>query len=304
MCGADYAHLLLPSSNAPLFPSSPLLHRLLDMGFKREVEDIISYLPDKNHRQTLLFSATVPPEVKAVMAKTMRSGYVTIDCIHDTDPASHTNQQVEQTHVIVPAATRLVTGTVDILVKLIRDTKDAGEPLKLVVFFNTAHLVAFYAALFNDGLGVKVLELHSRKSQSYRTRTADAFRAADQAILFTSDVSARGVDYPGVTDVVQVSAAGAAANAAATFVSSVRFRALPAMPNHLSRYYGRRTTIYLDLKGVLVAMVVCVINVFNTLHFLRTNSLAFRTRGSRTFTASDEPAERASKVKACWSCPI
>ena len=174
------------------------------MGFRREVEDIISYLPSKDKRQTLLFSATVPPEVKAVMGATMQKDYVTVDCIHDTDPASHTNKQVEQTHVIVPAGTRLVTGTVDILYKLIRDTKQAGEPLKLVVFFNTAHLVGFYAALFNEGLGVSVLELHSRKSQAFRTRTADTFRAADEAILFTSDVSARGVDYPGVTDVVQV----------------------------------------------------------------------------------------------------
>lgn len=174
------------------------------MGFRREVEDIISYLPDKNRRQTLLFSATVPPEVKAVMSATMRSNFVTVDCIHDTDPMSHTNSQVDQSHVIVPSSTRLVTGTVDILCKLIKDTRAAGEPLKLVVFFNTAHLVGFYAALFNDGLGIPVLELHSRKSQSYRTRTADAFRAASESILFTSDVSARGVDYPGVTDVVQV----------------------------------------------------------------------------------------------------
>jgi ATP-dependent RNA helicase MSS116, mitochondrial len=180
------------------------LCRLLDMGFRKDVEDIISYLPNKNDRQTLLFSATVPPEVKAVMGQTMRSNFVTVDCIHDTDPASHTNSQVEQTHVIVPSATRWVTGTVDIVCKLIHDTRAAGEPLKLVVFFNTAHLVSFYASLFNDGLGISVLELHSRKSQSFRTRTADAFRAAAEAILFTSDVSARGVDYPGVTDVVQV----------------------------------------------------------------------------------------------------
>jgi ATP-dependent RNA helicase MSS116, mitochondrial len=178
------------------------------MGFKNDVEAIISYLPRKDERQTLLFSATVPSDVKEVIRQTMRSKYVTIDCIHDKDPATQTNAQVAQTHVIVSAEERLVSGTVDILRKLIADTKQANEPLKLVVFFNTAHLVAYYAALFTamptTTLGLPVFELHSRKSQPYRTRTAANFREAKEAILFTSDVSARGVDYPGVTDVVQV----------------------------------------------------------------------------------------------------
>jgi ATP-dependent RNA helicase MSS116, mitochondrial len=179
------------------------------MGFKRDVETIISYLPDKEKRQTLLFSATVPAEVKDVIHKTMRNKYVTIDCIHDTDPASHTNAQVTQTHVIVPSDHRLVSGTVDILSKLISETKAAKEPIKLVVFFNTAHLVGFYTALFNAmpsnvTYDLPIYELHSRKSQSFRTKTAVQFRTAKEAILFTSDVSARGVDYPGVTDVVQV----------------------------------------------------------------------------------------------------
>jgi len=178
--------------------------RLLDMGFQKEVNEIIRFLPPKEQRQTLLFSATVPNEVKAVMKATMKDNFVTADCIHDTDPATHTNEQVEQRHVIVPYKTRLVTGTVQVIWKLIEKAKSDKETLKMVVFFNTANLVGYYAALFNNGLDIPVLELHSRKSQSYRTKTADKFRTAEDAILFTSDVSARGVDYPGVTNVVQV----------------------------------------------------------------------------------------------------
>lgn len=177
--------------------------RLLDMGFQKEINDIIQFLPPTEQRQTLLFSATIPSQVKGMMAATMKPNFVTADCIHDQDPASHTNQQVEQRHVIVPYKTRLVTGTVQVIWELIRRAKTNNEPLKMVVFFNTANLVGYYAALFNDALQIPVLELHSRKSQSYRTKTADAFRAATDAILFTSDVSARGVDYPGVTNVVQ-----------------------------------------------------------------------------------------------------
>merc|ERR1740123_2345877 len=51
----------------------------------------------------------------------------------------------------------------------------------------------------------KALEIHSRRSQSQRTRTSEEFRTSQQAILFSSDVSARGMDYPDVSFVLQVS---------------------------------------------------------------------------------------------------
>lgn len=60
-----------------------------------------------------------------------------------------------------------------------------------------------HAELFNQ-MGVSVLETHSRKSQSARTRVAEAFRNGKGQIMFTSDVSARGMDYPDVSLVIQV----------------------------------------------------------------------------------------------------
>lgn len=78
---------------------------------------------------------------------------------------------------------------------------------QIMVFFVTANQTAFAAELFSRA-GTEVLEMHSRKSQAHRTRTADAFRGARQGIMFSSDVSARGVDYPDVTLVVQVRARG------------------------------------------------------------------------------------------------
>lgn len=52
--------------------------------------------------------------------------------------------------------------------------------------------------------GNDAYELHSRKSQSYRTKTSEKFRRGTNCVLFTSDVSARGMDYPDVTFVIQV----------------------------------------------------------------------------------------------------
>lgn len=53
-------------------------------------------------------------------------------------------------------------------------------------------------------MGIDVLETHSRKSQSARSRVSEAFRNSKGLIMFTSDVSARGMDYPDVSLVVQV----------------------------------------------------------------------------------------------------
>merc|ERR1719401_2953591 len=55
-----------------------------------------------------------------------------------------------------------------------------------------------------SGAGVKVHEIHSRKSQAHRTKAADTFRSQQRGIVFSSDVLARGLDFPDVTAVVQV----------------------------------------------------------------------------------------------------
>merc|ERR1719426_764081 len=73
---------------------------------------------------------------------------------------------------------------------------------KIIVFFPTARMTQFYSELFSK-MGLKVLEMHSRKSQSARNKMAEQFRERAGLCLFTSDVSARGMDYPDVTLVVQ-----------------------------------------------------------------------------------------------------
>ena len=71
------------------------------------------------------------------------------------------------------------------------------------MFCTTAMVTRLVAELLGE-LNMNVREIHSRKSQSYRTKVSDEFRKSKGLILVTSDVSARGVDYPDVTLVVQV----------------------------------------------------------------------------------------------------
>jgi ATP-dependent RNA helicase MSS116 len=174
--------------------------RLLDMGFRREIGKIFSYLPRKDKRQTLLFSATIPQELKGIMAENMKPDFIEVDCINDADADSTTSAQIQQSHIVVPTMDRYISSVVEVVQLAMEQDPNA----KIVVFFPTARMVAFFAEFFNEELNIPVVELHSKKSQSYRNRASEQFRQAkSKIILFTSDVSARGVDYPGVTHVIQ-----------------------------------------------------------------------------------------------------
>jgi len=170
---------------------------LLDMGSRREIQKILSYLPPKDIRQTLLFSATLPPDLKKIMEDNMKRDFEKVDCINDGD--GDTITKVKESHVIIPSMDRFISSVVEIVHLAIQEDPDA----KIVAFFPTARMVAYFSDLFNEYLKIPVIELHSKKSQGYRTRSSEEFRRASSAILFTSDVSARGVDYPGVSQVLQ-----------------------------------------------------------------------------------------------------
>jgi ATP-dependent RNA helicase MSS116 len=212
--------------------------RCLDMGFRNDME----YIPDHKPRgvgvmggggrgggrtrggddvpapaQTLLFSATLPKELRSIMASHMREDYLTVDCVRDVDPTTHTNTNVDQTYVTLPSpfggnggggdddAGRFISGLVDI----IEDVVHVRNPTdyKIVVFFPTTAMCEFFSHVFNAVYRIPVLEIHSKKKQNNRTTTSDKFRKFDRGILFTTDVSARGVDYPNVTHVLQYGSA-------------------------------------------------------------------------------------------------
>ncbi|KAL7537707.1 hypothetical protein ACHAXR_008012 [Thalassiosira sp. AJA248-18] len=175
------------------------IDRLLDMGFRREIQRILSYLPRKEKRQTMLFSATIPKGLRRIMQESMREDYLEVDCVQDGLQAVPTNMRVTQSHVVLPDMDSFIPSIYSIL-------KQATEnkPFKVVVFFPTARMVSFFADILKDGFESPILELHSKKSQSSRNTASEKFRSSKNAILFTSDLSARGIDYPDVTQVVQI----------------------------------------------------------------------------------------------------
>ena len=128
--------------------------QLLEMGFRQDIFKIVSYLPPPQNRQTLLFSATMPKDLREVMARAMKPSYVTVDCIHDYGNDSNnnnteTNAHVQQTHVILPPGMdRLVVSVLEVTLQAMKQQ----DNYKIIAFFPTARLVGYFAELVNIGI--------------------------------------------------------------------------------------------------------------------------------------------------------
>lgn len=194
--------------------------RMLDMGFRRELQTILAALPSRveKPRQSLLFSATIPSAIRDVAG--LDDNHVFVNTLRPEEQNTH--QHVLQDYLIVPHAQTFVATLCIIIESLLKDPKAT----KSILFFPTARSTAlFYVMMENlqkqlrakqcapsaslssawEALrSLPVFELHSRKSQSQRVRATQAFSESQSAILCSSDVTARGVDFPGVTSVIQV----------------------------------------------------------------------------------------------------
>jgi len=168
--------------------------QLLDMGFRPAITEALSYLPPPGQRQCFLFSATFPREVASLTKNALGPGFLTVDTVGEED---QTNSHVPQSATVCSG---LALGAH--LWHNIQEELRKDPQFKIIVFFPTARMTQFYSELFSK-MGLKVLEMHSRKSQSARNKMAEQFRERAGLCLFTSDVSARGMDYPDVTLVVQ-----------------------------------------------------------------------------------------------------
>ncbi|KAI5408928.1 DEAD-box ATP-dependent RNA helicase 31 [Lathyrus oleraceus] len=167
---------------------------LLDMGFRKDIEKIFAAIPKQ--RQTLMFSATIPDEVRQVCHIAMKRDFEYINTVQEGSEDTHS--QVRQMHLVAPLDKHF-----PLLYAILKEHIVDDVDYKVLVFCTTAMVTRLVADLLGE-LNLNVREIHSRKPQSYRTRVSDEFRKSKGLILVTSDVSARGVDYPDVTLVVMV----------------------------------------------------------------------------------------------------
>ncbi len=159
--------------------------RMLDMGFAPDVKRILSTLPDQ--RQTMLFSATISPEVDA-LARRALNGHASVEI----GRRAQTAEGIE--HVIVAVDKLQKKGALASILK----AKPAGQTL----IFTRTKYGADKLVTFLKREGIAANALHGDKAQSQRQRTLDQFRSGAAENLVATDIAARGIDVDGIRMVV------------------------------------------------------------------------------------------------------
>ncbi len=160
--------------------------RMLDMGFLPDIKRILRALP-AGRRQTMLFSATLPPAITA-LAREMLHDPAAINVERPSAPA------VGISHAAYPVASEL---KLPLLLELLRQPGVRNA----LVFTRTKHRANRLA----DGLarrGVTAERIHGNRTQAQRTRALHAFKSGAARILVATDVAARGIDVTGLSHVV------------------------------------------------------------------------------------------------------
>ncbi|OJD29800.1 atp-dependent rna helicase mss116 [Diplodia corticola] len=189
--------------------------RLLETGFSQEIHDIQEKLPDASvrDRQTLMFSATVPQAVVRLVRQTLRPGFHFVKTVRDDEEPTHA--RIPQKYVITTGFETQLPALLEICQREANLAKNGEKrPFKAIIYFNSLKETQIAFSIFNRIRRVQknahalwegqLLYIHSELTQGARQRQADTFRAADKAVLFSTDVTARGMDFPNVTHVIQL----------------------------------------------------------------------------------------------------
>jgi superfamily II DNA/RNA helicase len=159
--------------------------RMLDMGFIPDIEEICSKLPKS--RQTLLFSATMPPPIQKLAAKFLNDPRR----VEVARPAT-ANINIEQ---------RLVEVSADKKKDALRDILRHEEFKNAIVFSNRKTTVRELATSLKRS-GFAVGQIQGDMEQARRIAEFDRFKSGEITVLVASDVAARGLDVKGVSHVI------------------------------------------------------------------------------------------------------
>ncbi len=159
--------------------------RMLDMGFIADIKFLVSQMPKPRH--TLFFSATMSPEIKALIKDFLN------EPVMISVKTSETSSQVDQDVVRVPAGKNKLDVLHDLLVQ--------PEFDKVLIFGRTKHGVEKLAKELCVR-GFKAESIHGNKTQGQRQKALALFKASHAQILCATDVAARGLDISGVSHVI------------------------------------------------------------------------------------------------------
>ncbi|MEG1719839.1 MAG: DEAD/DEAH box helicase [Clostridia bacterium] len=159
--------------------------RMLDMGFVNDVKKIIKMLPTR--RQNLLFSATIPNEVKAIVSGLLNN-FVTIT----VTPNSSTVESIEQSLYYVDMANKQ---------KLLNSLLKKEKIESALVFCRTKHGADKIVKELLK-VNIKAQAIHGNKSQNARQLALSNFKSREIKVLVATDIAARGIDINELSHVI------------------------------------------------------------------------------------------------------
>jgi len=184
--GRLHDHLRRKSVNLSQFKFLVLdeCDRMLDMGFEKQIHAIVQFLP--NDRQTVLFSATLPPHIQNLTKKYLKNPkWVTVK--------AETKAPRQIKHSVISAAKKQRNG-------ILLDQLNARKG-SIIIFVNTKHGTNRLCDFLND-YGYPVTRIHGGRSQGQRNKAIEGFRSGAFRILVATDIAARGLDIPHIAHVI------------------------------------------------------------------------------------------------------
>jgi len=168
--------------------------RMLDMGFVPEVEKIVGMLP--KIRNTLFFSATMPPEIRRLSDKfLMNPKEISVD-----PPSTIADTIIQGLFVVEHRDGRRIGGGAKEKREALRKLIRAENPKNALIFCNRKRDVDVVCRSLNTH-GITASRLHGDMSQPARTETLGKFKNGEINIVVCSDVAARGLDIPSMSHV-------------------------------------------------------------------------------------------------------
>jgi len=159
--------------------------RMLDMGFVRDVKRILSYLP--RQRQTLFFSATMPPEIEKLASTILNAP----DRVA-VSPVASTAEKIEQSLYFVNRGDKGA---------LLRHILGNADIRRALVFTRTKRGANRVVEGLSRG-SIHAEAIHGNKSQAARERALSRFKAGTIRVLVATDIAARGIDVDSISHVV------------------------------------------------------------------------------------------------------
>jgi ATP-dependent RNA helicase RhlE len=159
--------------------------RMFDMGFIQDVRKIISKIPA--HRQTMMFSATMSKEVRALTSSIQKHPEF-IEVGEQRKPVENVTQHFYTVHQELK---------IDLLLHIL----ETAQMESVLVFSRTKHGADKISHRL-ERKGVKSIAIHSNRTQAQRQRALAGFKHGDYKVLVATDIAARGIDVEGISHVV------------------------------------------------------------------------------------------------------